>query len=124
MANHEPPKKVNDSDPMTELLKQMGLCEDEIQGALDLAEKIEKTVEAKPKTEAIETNLAAQSKQELISNVRELKDQLGHFQNVVAPQFILMIKKYKDRVLSLENKIQEKNKKIEELSLKLEFLLK
>ena len=124
MADNEKSKGTDASDPMTELLRQMGLCEDEIEGALDLAEKIEKKVEVKSKVGAIPSNLNALSKDSLIKMVKEQKSQLNHFQNVVAPQFILLIKKYKDRVLTLEGKLREKSKKIDEMSLKLEFLLK
>ncbi|TFG04884.1 MAG: hypothetical protein EU536_03565 [Promethearchaeota archaeon] len=124
MSEEQPPKKASEPDPMTELLRQMGLCEEEIEGALDLAEKIEKKIEEKPASEITSLNLNVLPKTTLITQIQDLKTQLSHFQNVVAPQFILMIKKYKDRVLSLENQLQQKNKKIEELSLKLEFLLK
>lgn len=124
MANNEKPNKTEGSDPMTELLRQMGLCEEEIEGALDLAEKIEKKVEVKAKIEQPPKDLSEYSKDALINIVKNQKSQLNHFQNVVAPQFILLIKKYKDRVLSLESKLREKSKKIEEMSLKLEFLLK
>jgi len=124
MADNEKPKSTDGSDPMTELLRQMGLCEDEIEGALDLAEKIEKKVEVKTKAKAIPTNLNVLSKEALIKLVKDQKSQLNHFQNIVAPQFILLIKKYKDRVLTIEGKLREKSRKIDELSLKIEFLLK
>lgn len=125
MPNSEKSKKADNSDPMTDLLRQMGLCEDEIKGALDLADKIEKKVEVKGKPEIIPTDKFDNlTKDALIQTVKEQNSQLAHFYNVVAPQFILMIKKYKDRVLKLEDKLQKKNKQIEELSLKLEFLLK
>lgn len=124
MADPETPKKADDADPMTELLRQMGLCEDEIQGALDLAEKIEKKVDVKSKDEALPTDLNSLPKEALIKTINEQKSQLTHFQNVVAPQFILMIKKYKDRVLALEEKLRQRNAKIDELSIKLDFLLK
>ncbi len=124
MADNEKPKNADSSDPMTELLRQMGLCEDEIEGALDLAEKIEKTVVEKAKDDTIPANLNALSKDELINTIKSQKSQLQHFQNVVAPQFILLIKKYKDRVLALEGKLRDKSKKIDELSLKLEYLIK
>ncbi|MHA1266431.1 MAG: hypothetical protein ACTSRS_14450 [Candidatus Helarchaeota archaeon] len=124
MANNTPPKKPADLDPMTDLLRQMGLCEAEIEGALDLAEKIEKAIEKKPTREKISQSLNKLSKEELIHSIEKLQSQINHFQNIVAPQFILLIKKYKDRVLALEETLHQKNKKIEELSLKLEFLLK
>jgi len=117
-------KEGKESDPMTELLRQMGLCEEEIQGALDLADKIEKKVEDKCQSDIIPTEIDNLSRDALIETIKDQKSQLSHFNNVVAPQFILLIKKYKDRVLALEEKLRQKNSKIEELSLKLEYFLK
>ena len=110
---------------MTDLLRQMGLCEEEIGAALNLADSIEKKVEAKsiavPKP-AIPVDLKKLSYEELINLVERLKSDLNHFHNVVAVQLILLIKKYKDKVISLENKIQQKNAQLQELSQQLEFL--
>ena len=113
MANK---KESEDPDLMKNLLRQMGLCEDEIEGALDLAEKIEKKIEVKSQTEAVPIKYETLPKEDLIKLIKEKKSQLNHFQNVVAPQFILLIKKYKDRLLILEEKLRQKNVKIEELS--------
>lgn len=109
-------KESEDPDLMKNLLRQMGLCEDEIEGALDLAEKIEKKIEVKSQTEAVPIKYETLPKEDLIKLIKEKKSQLNHFQNVVAPQFILLIKKYKDRLLILEEKLRTKNVKIEELS--------
>jgi hypothetical protein len=124
MPKDETPDCADDSDPMKELLRQMGLCEDEIGAALDLADSIEQKVVTKPTTEAVltPTEIKKLSEDELIKLVEKQKSQLDHFQNVVAVQLILIIKKYKDKVLKLEEKIQKRNAKIQELSQQLEFL--
>ncbi|MHA1652183.1 MAG: hypothetical protein ACTSYB_18530 [Candidatus Helarchaeota archaeon] len=126
MAEDEKQKKVKDSDLMTDLLRQMGLCEEEIGAALDLAKSIEQKVEAKSKdtVEVTPSNLIDLSKEELIQKIEKLQTELDHFHNVVAIQFILLIKKYKDRVISLENKLRQKNAQIQELSQRLSFLQK
>ena len=126
MSKDEKPDNEN-QDPMTDLLRQMGLCEEEIGAALNLADSIEKKVEAKSLTvpkPTIPVDLKKLSYEELISLVEKLKSELNHFHNVVAVQLILIIKKYKDKVISLENKIQQKNGQLQELSQQLEFLRK
>ncbi len=124
MPKDETPDCADDSDPMKELLRQMGLCEDEIGAALDLADSIEQKVATKPKTEVALTpaEIKNLSEDELIRLVEKQKSQLDHFQNVVAVQLILIIKKYKDKVLKLEEKIQKRNAQIQELSQQIEFL--
>jgi len=126
MPKDEESKEAEDQDLTTELLRQMGLCEDEITAALDLADKIEKTIEVQNQLQTTTSipSYEKMSRDELIKTIETHTSQLTHFQNVVAPQFILMIKKYKDRVLSLEAKLHEKNEKIKDLSQKLDFLLK
>jgi hypothetical protein len=126
-------KPEDDSDITTNLLRQMGLGEDEIKSALDLAEKIQKKVETpkQPEPEPVALNFNQLSKEKLINIVETQNTQLNHFQNVVAIQFILLLKKYKDKVISLEkkfnsleNKLLEKNAEIEKLTKRLEYLLK
>ena len=149
MSKEGKPKKMEDeSDITTNLLRQMGLAEDEIKSALELAEKIEKKVDVSKKPEPAPATVALPvpksfksdqaSKQDLLNIIENQNTKLNHFQNVVAVQFILLIKKYKDKLISLENKLLEKNAEItslekkvlekkaevEKLSKKLEFLLK
>jgi len=127
MAKDRKSKKSEaESDITTNLLRQMGLCEDEIKSALELAEKIQKKVDTrkKPEPEPKPLSLDQLSKNQLISIIETQNTQLKHFQNVVAIQFILLLKKYKDKVISLENKLLEKNAEIAKLSKRLEYLLK
>ncbi len=142
----KPKKREDEPDITTNLLRQMGLAEDEIKSALDLAEKIEKKVEIPkkpepapaPATVPVPFKSDQASKQDLLNIIETNTTKLNYFQNVVAVQFILLIKKYKDKLISLENKLLEKNAEItslekkvlekkaevEKLSKKLEFLLK
>ncbi|MHA1131832.1 MAG: hypothetical protein ACTSQI_10435 [Candidatus Helarchaeota archaeon] len=124
MPENEKSECPDDHDPMKELLRQMGLCEDEIGAALDLAENIEQKVAVKPetKTDISSADIKILSEKELMELVEKQKTQLDHFQNVVAIQLILIIKKYKDKVIRLEEKLRQKNAKIQELSQQLEFL--
>lgn len=151
MAKERKPKKIEgESDITTTLLRQMGLAEDEIKSALELADKIEKKVgsqkelevEPAPATVAAPVSVPSKydltSKQDLLNIIETQNAKLNHFQNVVAVQFVLLIKKYKDRLISLENKLLEKNTEIaslekkllekqaevEKLNKRLEFLLK
>jgi len=119
-------KPADESDITTNLLKQMGLCEDEIKSALDLADKIQKKVETRQQPEPAPEPLTYDqlSTEQLLNIVETQNQQLNHFQNVVAVQFILLLKKYKDKVISLEKKLLEKNAEIEKLSKRLEFILK
>ncbi|MFX1294418.1 MAG: hypothetical protein ACFFD2_06135 [Promethearchaeota archaeon] len=124
MTKHENSKESVPPDLMTDLLRQMGLGEEEIGDALDLAESIEKKIELKAETKPVTGEIKKLSEEELINIVEKQKAQLDHFQNVVAVQMILLIKKYKDMVTTLENKINQKNTQIQELSQQLELLRK
>ena len=143
-------KPEGESDITTNLLRQMGLAEEEIKSALELADKIEKKVgtqkelevEPAPATVAVPVSVPSKydqaSKQDLFNIIETQNAKLNHFQNVVAVQFVLLIKKYKDKLISLENKLIEKNTEIvslekklrenkaevEKLNKRLEFLLK
>ncbi len=124
MSKDEKSKESNEPDLMTDLLRQMGLCEEEIGAALDLAESIEQKIETKGKTGVTPSKIDLEKLpvDELIKLIEEKDSQLNHFQNVVAVQLVLIIQKYKDRVISLENKLQQKNAQIEKLSKKLDLM--
>jgi len=151
MSKEGKPKKVEgESDITTSLLRQMGLAEDEIKSAMELADRIEKKVGIPKELEGAPASAPAAmlptvpskssqvSKQELLNTIEAQNTKLNHFQNVVAVQFVLLIKKYKDKLISLENKLLEKNTEIaslekqvldkrtevEKLNKRLEFLLK
>ncbi|MDD1778965.1 MAG: hypothetical protein LUQ65_12440 [Candidatus Helarchaeota archaeon] len=143
-------KPEGESDITTNLLRQMGLAEDEIKSALELADKIEKKVgsqkelevEPTPAPKAVPVSAPSKydlaSKKDLLNIIETQNAKLNHFQNVVAVQFVLLIKKYKDKLISLENKLLEKNTEIaslekrlrekqaevQKLNTRLEFLLK
>ena len=122
MTKDKKSKGAEEPDPMTDLLRQMGLCEEEIGAALELAQNIEKTIEqqSQTETETISPKFDELSEKDLIEMVKTQSSQLNYFQNVVAVQFILLIKKYKDKVIALENKIRQKNAQIKALSQELE----
>ncbi len=124
MAKDEKSKSPKAADPMTDLLRQMGLCEEEIGAALDLAQNIEKKIEQKvqPEPETLISKFETLSEKELINMVKAQDSQLNYFQNVIAVQFILLIKKYKDKVITLESKIRQKNAQIQELTKQLELM--
>lgn len=116
----------DESDITINLLRQMGLGDDDIKSAQEIAEKIQKKVETHEQPESTPEPLSYEqlSKEQLINIIETQNSSLNHFQNVVAVQFILLLKKYKDKVISLENKLVKKNDEIEKLSKRLEYLLK
>ena len=139
-TDRKPKKAKGEFDIFTNLFHQMGLAEDEIKSALELADKIEKKDASQNEFEVppVPAKYSEASKQDLLNIIEVQKTKLNYFQNVVAVQFVILIKKYKDKLISLENKLVEKNAEItslekkvldqkaevEKLTTKLEFLLK
>lgn len=145
-------KEKGAPDISMDLFHQMGLDEDEIKSVLDLAEKIEKKVASQKEFGVVPTyapiNIVSnvptapesdqKSNQDFHNIIEIQKTALNYFHNVIAIQFGLLIKKCKDKLISLEEKLLKQNVEItslekkvleqkaevENLTHKLEFLLK
>ena len=101
------------------LFKQIGLNEDEIESTIELVNLLESAPKSTQKAESVselaEDITESQQIEQLKGLIEEQRNKLIKYENIIGPNLILMIKSYLDKLILVNEKVQDKEYEINRL---------